>query len=181
MTEHSQEMIIKKLMPYKERIEQLIENDVPILATGNSLEIFGTYIANEDGSKVEGLGIFDFYSKRDMMNRFNCLMMGKFQDMTILGFKTQFTFAYSDSFEHPFIDVERGTGMNPECKVEGIHYHNFFGTYLIGPFLILNPDFTRYLLKIMGIDNPALAFEPVITEAYNRRLKEFINPETKYY
>ncbi len=181
MTEHSQEMIIKKLMPYKERIVELIEADVPILATGNALELFGDYILNEDGSKIEALGIFNFYAKRDMMNRFNCLMMGKFEDMTILGFKTQFTFAFSHNFDKPFITVEKGTGMNPECSVEGVHHHNFFGTYLVGPFLVLNPKFTEYLLDKMGMENPTLAFEDVINEAYDRRLKEFLNPETKYY
>lgn len=181
MTEHSQEMIIKKLINYKEKLVELIENDTPILATGNALELFGNYILNEDGSKIEGLGIFDYWAKRDMMNRFNCLMMGKFLDMTILGFKTQFTFAYSDEFKHPFIEVEKGTGMNPDCNIEGVRYHNFYGTYLVGPFLVLNPHFTEYLLKKMGVDNPSLAFSDVIYEAYDRRLKEFVNPETKYY
>lgn len=181
MTEHSQEMIIKKLMPYKDRIIELIESDVPFLATGNALELFGSYIENEDGSKIEALGIFDFYAKRDMMNRFNCLMMGQFNDITILGFKTQFTFAYSNEFKNPFITVEKGTGMNPDSKVEGIWYHNFYGTYLVGPFLVLNPKFTLYLLEKMGVDNPKLAFPDVINEAYERRLAEFVNPETKYY
>lgn len=181
MTEHSQEMIIKRLLPYRERLIELIESDVPILATGNAIEIFSSYILNQDGSRIEGLNIFDFYAKRDMMNRFNCLMIGDFDNMTIVGFKTQFTFAYSDNFTYPFIKVERGTGMNPECQIEGIHYHNFFGTYLIGPFLVLNPDFTLYLLEKMGVEKPQLAFDDVIRDAYSRRLKEFKNPDTKYY
>lgn len=181
MTEHSQEMIIKRLLPYKERIRELIDDDVPFLATGNALELFGECILNEDGSKIEALGLFDYQAKRDMMNRFNCLMMGKFEDITILGFKTQFTFAYSNEFRHPFIRVERGTGMNPDSDIEGIHYHNFYGTYLVGPFLVLNPHFTEYLLKKMGVEEPKLAFSEVIYEAYRRRLEEFNDPETKYY
>ncbi len=181
MTEHSQEMIIKRLLPYRERLIELIENDTPVLATGNAMEIFSSYIQKDDGSRIDALNIFNFYAKRDMKKRFNCLMMGSFEDMTIVGFKTQFTFAYSENFNHPFIKVIRGTGMNPECQIEGIRYHNFFGTYLVGPFLVLNPDFTLYLLKKMGADNPKLAFDDVIREAYARRLKEFQNPDTKYY
>ena len=52
MTESAQEKIIKKLMPYKERIAQLISEDVPMLFTNNAVEIFGQYIENEDGSIV---------------------------------------------------------------------------------------------------------------------------------
>ena len=71
--------------------------------------------------------------------------------------------------------------MNPDSSIEGVNYHNFYGTYLVGPFLVLNPEFTKYLLKKMGVNNPELAFSDVIYEAYDRRLKEFLNPETKYY
>ena len=45
--------------------------------------MLGNYIENEDGSKIEGLGIFDIYSKRDMMNRHNSLFKGTFEDIEI--------------------------------------------------------------------------------------------------
>ena len=44
MTERTQEKVIKKLMPYKEKINELIEKGVVFLCTGNALEIFGKYI-----------------------------------------------------------------------------------------------------------------------------------------
>lgn len=55
MTERTQEKVIKKLMPYKEKINKLIEKGVVFLCTGNALEIFGKYIENEDGSKIDAL------------------------------------------------------------------------------------------------------------------------------
>ena len=55
MTERTQEKVIKKLLPYKERIEELISKDVVFLFTGNALEILGKYIENEDSSRIEGL------------------------------------------------------------------------------------------------------------------------------
>ena len=180
MTERMQTMVINKLMPYRERIIELIKKDVPFLITNNALEIFGRWIENEDGSREKALGIFDFYAKRDMMHRFDGLLKGKFKGMPILGFKTQFSMAYSSQFKHTFIQVEKGVGMNPSVDVEGIHVHNFFGTYLVGPFLVMNPEFTRYLMKVMGVENPKLAFEPVIMDAFERRMKEFSDPKTKY-
>ena len=148
--------------------------------TSNAIEIFGKYIENEDGTRIEALGIFDFYAKRDMMHRFNGLVKGKFQDMTIVGFKSQFTMAYGENFKENFIQVERGTGMHPGDDNEGICCHHFYGTYLIGPFLCLNPYFTKYLMKVMGVENPVLAHEEVIMDAYRRREKEFSDPKTKF-
>ena len=141
---------------------------------------FSDSIENEDGSKIEALNLYPIYAKRDMMHRFNCLLRGRFDDIQIVGFKTQFTMAYGDTDKYPFIHVDKGTGMNKETVNEGIRDHNFFATYLVGPFLVLNPLFTKYLLNdVMKLD-ATLAFEPVIMEAYERRLKEFLDPKTQY-
>jgi len=180
MTERVQSMVINKLLPYRERIVELIKKDVPFLITSNALEVFGRWIENEDGTKEKGLAIFDFYAKRNMMHRFNGLVRGHFGDMPIIGFKTQFSMAYSDNFKYNFIQVDRGTGMNPSVDTEGIHVHQFYGTYLVGPFLVLNPLFTKHLMQVMGVENPKLAFEPVIMEAYERRMKEFMDPKVKF-
>ena len=104
MTEKTQEKVIAKLLPYKERIEELIEKNVLFLFTGNALEVLGKYIENEDGSKIEGLGIFDIYAKRDMMHRHNSLMVGKFEDIEIIGFKSQFTMMYGDNSNIYFLE-----------------------------------------------------------------------------
>ena len=139
MTENTQEKVIAKLLPYKERIQKLIENNVVFLFTGNALEILGKYIENEDGSKIEGLGIFDVYAKRDMMHRHNSYMVGKFEDIEVVGFKSQFTMMYGDNSNSYFLEVEKGIGLNKDSKLEGIKKNNFIGTYVIGPILIQNP------------------------------------------
>lgn len=173
MTEHTQEKIIEKFRPHTERIRQLMESGAVFLFTGNAFEIMGQYIENEDGSRIEALGIFDFYVKRDMMHRHNSSFMGNFEDMVLLGFKTQFTMCYPTGNEHPFIQVKKGVGLNRSCKYEGIHYRNFFGTYLIGPILIMNPAFTEKLFTIIGEGH--LAFEKEVKAAYEKRLQDFIN------
>lgn len=173
MTENMQEKVITKLKPYKERIEELIEENVIFLITGNAIEIFGKYIENEDGSKIESLGIFDTYAKRDMLHRHNSIFIGKWDNIDIVGFKSQFTFAYGNNEEDYFAKVEKGIGLNKESKLEGIMKNNFIGTYLIGPILILNPLFTKKLLEKMGVKEKSLAFEEDLKAAYNQRLEEF--------
>ena len=171
MTENTQEKVIARLLPYKERIEELIDKNVVFLFTGNAIEVLGKYIENEDGSKIAGLGIFDVYSKRDMMHRHNSYLIGKYEDIEILGFKSQFTMMYGDNSASYFVEVEKGIGINKESKLEGIKKNNFIGTYLIGPILILNPLFTKKVLEIMGVE-PNIALEEDTMAAYEVRLKE---------
>lgn len=171
MTENTQEKVIERLMPYKERIEELIDKNVVFLFTGNAVEVLGKYIENEDRSKIEGIGIFDVYAKRDMMHRHNSYMVGEFEDIEIVGFKSQFTMMYGDNANSYFMEVEKGIGINKKTKLEGIKKNNFIGTYVIGPILILNPLFTKKLMKMMG-EEKEVALEDDVMAAYEARLKE---------
>lgn len=172
MTENMQEKVIKKLLPYRERIEELIEKNVVFLITGNAIEVFGQYIENEDGSKINGLNIFPIYAKRDMMNRHNSKFVGQFENIDIVGFKSQFTFSYGDNENMYFAKAEIGNGINKDTKLEGICKNNFIGTYLIGPILILNPNLTKKMIEKMGVENPKIAFEKDVLAAFNYRIKE---------
>ena len=171
MTENTQEKVIQKLMPYRDKIKELIEKNIVFLFTGNSIEILGKYIENEDGSRIEALGIFDVYSKRDMMHRHNSYLIGKYEDIELVGFKSQFTMMYGDNTSDYFLEVEKGIGINKQSKLEGIKRNNFIGTYLLGPILILNPLFTKKLIQMMG-QTPKIALEEDVMNAYEERLKE---------
>ncbi len=173
MTERTQERVIEKLRPLSDRIYELIEKGTCFLFTGNALEILGESIENEDGSKISGLGIFDLRAKRDMMHRHNSTFLGRFDGEEVMGFKSQFTMAYTAPGYYPFLQVTKGTGLNKKLKTEGIRYKNFVGTYLLGPILILNPCLTKRLLSDLGVPNTRLAFDSEINAAYRKRLKDF--------
>lgn len=173
--ERKQEQIISLLMPHKDRLKELIDKGTIVLATGNAIEIFGREI--KDGDRViPALGIFDFTSERYMdADRHNSQYVGLFRahdgtEITMLGHRSQFSFAYGD-FDEPFIDIEIGIGMNPDTKREGLYRNNFFATYSLGPYLIMNPLFTKYLLRLLGLDD-TLLFEKEIIEAYEYRRDE---------
>ena len=169
-TERKQETIIEILKPHKARLQELIDKGVIFLATGNAIEIFGNYIKDED-RKIEALGMFDFYSERYMnRDRHNSQYIGTYNGLTMLGHRSQFSFAYGD-FDNYFVEIEKGIGMNPDTKREGIHVNNFYATYSLGPYMILNPYFAKELLGLMGLETN-LCFEKEIIEAYEYRLAE---------
>lgn len=172
MTENGQEKVIQGLLPYRDRLNELLEADTVFFFTGNAMEVLGQYIEKDDGSRMEGLGLLPIWAKRDMMNRHNSKFIGKYEGETVVGFKSQFSMAYTDTDAYPFLTVESGVGLNPGLAFEGIRKRSFFGTYLLGPMLILNPAFTKKLLKRMGVASPVLAFEAEVTDAYLALLKD---------
>lgn len=183
MSEKSQELVIDKLKKYKAELENYISKNKVALFTGNAWEILGNYIEDENGNKIEALGIFDIYAKRDMKHRFNTLFLGEFdseEKIKIIGFKSSFSFCYGDNSEKYLFKSIRGCGINKESELEGIRKNNCLGTYLIGPLLVLNPLFTKYIMKLLGEENPKLQFEEETMECYNKRLEEFEKKETNY-
>ena len=173
MTEKSQEIVIKKLKPYADRMEELVDKNQPILLLGNAMEIVGKFIENEDDSQIRAVGLYHFYSHRDMMHRYSGYYLGKHKGIEIVGFKAQFTTTYGNNDECYFAETELGMGINIGTKYEGVQKNNLISTSILGPILILNPLFTKELLKTMGVKEPKLAFEEEVMAAYNERLKKF--------
>lgn len=180
MTENSQEIVIDKLKKYKKRIQELIDEGVHFLITGNALEIFGKNIITEEGKEIKCLELYNTTAKRDMMNRFNSLYVGEFNNLKIVGFKSQFTHSYGDNKNY-FMKTLRSCGLNPNTKKEGVKINNFYATYVIGPILILNPKFTKYLLDNIGLKNYKLPYEKEAIEAYEYRLKQYLEPKRGIY
>ncbi|MGM9661758.1 MAG: hypothetical protein ACI3WR_01530 [Oscillospiraceae bacterium] len=177
VTEEGQALAVDALTPYREKLLALIDAGQLFLITGNALEIFGQEITADDGTALRCLGLFPTSAQHRMMQRYNALYVGKFQEkMDIVGFKSQFGHSYGEA--EPLFTTLRGAGLNPDVPGEGLRRNNFFATYLIGPLLILNPPFTKHLLRLMGEEEPALAFESAAMELYRQRVREFSDPNT---
>lgn len=179
--EKNQELIIKALLPYRDRINELIKNGTPMLFTGNSGEILFKEIEDYDGRKIPALNILPFTAKREQYNRFNGLNHGTMPDGTeILGFRSQFTYWFGDNSDCYFVKCIKGIGINKASDKEGIMVNNLIATAQLGPILINNPAFTKKLLKLIGTEGDALAFEEDIKKAFEIRKAEFENPKTKF-
>lgn len=173
MSESTQRRVISKLLPLKDRLMQLIDSGVVILATGNAGEIFTTQIDYvTENLKVDALGIFDLTTKTDLFNRYNGVVLGNFGDLKITGFRSQFSFLDGDNTNYSFLHCERGIGINPNSKLEGMRKKNLICTQLLGPILPLNPLFCEYLLQLIGVNSP-VAYRKEAMAAYEQRLSEF--------
>ena len=180
-TERYQEKLIAFLRPYRVRLQELIQQDVPMLFTGNAAEILFESIENWDGRKIEGLKLLPFTAKRSHYDRFNGLVLGRFQDQfDTMGFQSQFSFWYGDNSTCPFVTCKKGIGLNKGSQLEGILYHHLIATTQLGPILVNNPRLTRWLLDTMGATEAPVAYEAEIQAAYDARMQEFLSPKTKF-
>lgn len=181
MSEQIQRQVIKKLMPYKERIAELIQNDVPFLATGNACEVFAkriTYVT--ENIEIEALDIVDLTVKTDWLHRYNNKTWGETKEgITVIGYRSQFSFLYGDNKDCYFLKCHRGDGIHPESNLEGFRIHNLIGTQLLGPILPNNPQFCEYFLSLAGV-NVTAAFKDAAMSAFYQRLKEFQDPTTTF-
>ena len=178
MSEQSQEWILSRLMPCRDQIAKCFETGKTLfLLTGNALELLGKYIQREDGSKVEALGIFDTYTVRQAPKRFNTLIQAEFAGMQLLGYTSRFSHTYGVTEALAMARVSIGTGCEPGGKLEGIRSGRIIATYFLGPLLVANPDFAKWLLAELGITEPKLPFEADLYKAYEVRKQEFTRPD----
>ena len=78
----------------------------------------------------------------------------------VLGFQNQNSIMREN--KDPLFHVIHGTGSYPTSKKEGIHEYEFYGTYLIGPLLVRNPELLKYFVKKL-----------ILTKDLNFKLKNF--------
>lgn len=177
MTERTQRRVIEKLMPLKNRILELADKGIPILATGNACDIFAKSIDYiTEGIQTEALGIFDLTVKTDLFHRYNGKVLGDMDGMTVVGFRSQFSFLYGDNSQNYFLKCIRGDGINPDSHLEGMRRKNLICTQLLGPILTANPLFCEYFLSLAGVQAQA-PFREAAMDAYEQRLREFRNPK----
>ena len=177
MSEQSQELILDRLMPHRDAILSLMrEGKCLFLLTGSAMELLGRYIQREDGSRVEALGAYDIYTVRQTPNRFNTLVRADFRGTTLLGYTSRFAHTFGISEDIALAKTDIGCGGCEGSVWEGICDGNVVATYLLGPLLVLNPDFSRWLLNRLGCGDAALPFEEDLRRAYLQQLEEFRRP-----
>ena len=148
-TERNQKVALNYLQSYKDNIKTALDNGTVILATGNSFEIFGQSVTDCDGVKHEGLSFFPYETiegKERIVTDSLCATSLCGGD--IIGFVNKASLTTGAT--SPLFDVKQGSGNGKDDNKEGVHYGNFYGTHLIGPLLIRNPQLCEYFADMLG-------------------------------
>ena len=131
-TENNEDIVLKDIVKHKSKIKEYIENNKFLIATGNSIELFGKTIDDK-----KALNIFKYTSKRvdkrivgDIFTTIDGI------NDKIIGFQNRGSIIENN--EYPF---------HKEDENLGVKYKNFYGTYVIGPILVRNPELLKEIVS----------------------------------
>ena len=174
-TDNNQKIALEVLKKHKEELKDYIDAGKFFLATGNSIEIFGKSII-EDEKKEEALGLFDYETKRTNRRVSECRFKHKDIEEDILGFENNHGETINNNTY--LFSVLKGYGSKKDEKEEGFSYKNFYATYLIGPVLARNPEVLEKLCrKIISSKEKDFEFKTfdfeIEKEAHRRYLEKY--------
>ena len=180
-TEENRKLVLNHLKTYQKEIKKKIEENKFFLITGNAIELFGASIEEENGKKIKCLNIFPFHAKEESFRMADeALLKCDFLNNYVLGFQNQGSVIKDN--QTPMFEVLKGIGSYPKSKGEGIHYKNFYGTYVIGPLLVRNPEFLQYLVKqIIQSKKEDYKFKKFHFELETKAYEHFIESHYKEY
>jgi len=169
-TERSLLACLPDINARKESLLKCIEDEVFVLATGNSHEIFGKAVTDASGNRHEALGLLDFETVQgDARITGDCVCEADFIQEKLIGFINRASIGQSGNVARPFVFL-LSQGADDKSDKEGIRYKNLLGTYMTGPILVRNPPLIKYFTdKVMErsstIQNVSVHQEPNIKHA----------------
>ncbi len=172
----NQEIVLNNLMKYKDKIIEAINRNKFFLVTGNAIDLFGMKLTKASGKELKCLEAFTYEALEEDFR----IVGSQYYEtdlikQKIIGFQNRNS-VIKNANESLFKVID-GTGYNPKEKEEGIHYNNFYGTYLIGPLLVRNPYFCDYLVneicKYLNIKYKTADINDYAYKAYHEYIKNF--------
>ncbi|TSC53931.1 MAG: Uncharacterized protein LiPW16_250 [Microgenomates group bacterium LiPW_16] len=137
-------------------IKKMVENGIPGLFVCAAYQFFGHFYRPAEGEDIEGLHIFDLYTRHFGKDKSRCIgnIVIKTQNSKLktqdylVGFENHGGRTYLGKSVEPLGRVVVGYGNNGEDRTEGCVYKNSIGSYLHGPILPKNPHLADYLIKL---------------------------------
>ena len=136
-TEKNILLALNDLMKDKDKIKEYLKDNKILFSTGNSVELFGNYIIIN--KKIKALGLIDYV----------CMH----QDRIVKDVKTK-----TDLVEDEIIGFENHDGKNISTNEDIFNEGSFYGSYIIGPILVRNPELCSLFVHKL-IDNKEKDFE----------------------
>lgn len=165
-TERSQRAALNALRPYREAVLDAIAREIPFLATGNAMELFGNSLTDETGETVPGLGAFDF----ETVQRGRDFTVTDVLATSPLFSETTVGFLNSCSTVTPVASPLFTLTFGDAPPTDGVYRDGFLGTRLIGPLLVRNPHILR--LFVEKLTGRSYTPDPLQTAAYDTVLAE---------
>ncbi|MBR3694413.1 MAG: glutamine amidotransferase [Erysipelotrichales bacterium] len=147
--DREQGVMYQDLISRKEDIKKAMDDGMVCLLICGGYQLFGKYYEDADGKRLEGLGIFEYYTVADGRTRsigniaVECECDG--ETIQVVGFENHGGQTYEVS--KPWGKVLFGHG-NEKNGYEGYYDGKTLGTYMHGPLLPKNPKIADHFIKM---------------------------------
>lgn len=145
-TEKNLMVALEDLKKYKYHLENEINKGKVILFTGNAMELLGNSI---DGNKA--LEIIDFNTHTSEKRFTGDLIVNNPSIGDVIGFINKST-TIEGGFDNKLFDYKFKDNNLVDNEYEGYRLKNLFGTHIIGPVLVKNPNFMNTIVKLLVKD-----------------------------
>ncbi len=148
--DYEQNLIFEDLLKRKEDIQDALAHHTTFLLICGGYQLFGQYYLDQDGKKIEGLNIFDYYTEstdRDHRCIGNIVVETTINNETfkIVGFENHG--GQTKNVSSPLGKVLSGHGNTYNDGTEGFMNDDVIATYMHGPLLPKNPKVADILLE----------------------------------
>lgn len=153
-------------------LHKLKDDGVPMLMVCGTYQLFANRFITISGDRIEGIGIFNAETHGGQKRLIGNVAIETDFAGTMYGFENHSGKTILGKGQQPLGRVKRGNGNNGNDKTEGARTNNVFGTYMHGPVLPNNPEFTDYLISLAiqsaGDDFTPITIDDSLAEAARR-------------
>lgn len=158
--DREQVLLMKDLIGRKENIKKAMDEGAFVVLICGGYQLFGQYYIAADGTKIDGLGFFDYFTeagsdyKRCIGNiAIKTNLEGN--EITIVGFENHG--GQTRNVTQAFGSVLSGYGNNMDDHMEGFFNGQVIGTYMHGPLFPKNPEVVDFVIyKCLQKHEPTL-------------------------
>ena len=151
-TESAQKRALEDIMTKQAEFTSASESGAVMLLTGNAFEMLGRSVTDGNGKGFKALGLCAFETTESGERRItgDAICTCRFVAGELVGFINKCS--ETVGVYEPLFEMIMGVGNSLNDKGEGCRFKNVFGTHLIGPVLVKNPHFTKYMVELITKD-----------------------------
>ncbi len=160
--DREQVLLMQDLLNRKEQIAKAMEQGTFVVLICGGYQLFGQYYIAADGTKIEGLKFFDYYTEAGS-NYKRCIGNIAIQshvddrDIVLVGFENHG--GQTRNVTQPLGHVLSGFGNNNDDHMEGFYNGQVLGTYMHGPLFPKNPEIADFVIyKCLKRNDPVISF-----------------------
>ena len=151
---------------FKHMFKLYLDNGGIALFTGNAVDLLGNKIDDHNG-----LGILDFETHTTEKRFTGDVVVHNSDFGSVVGFINKSSIV-EGATKNALFTYEFKDNNLPDEQFEGYRYYNLFATHIIGPVLVKNPPFMKYLVRLLADENYQEMYYENESRAYDVNIKE---------